>query len=69
MKNMQYQAKKNVRAETNLKNIEPKKYHDFFDIFSKKKLDTFFPNQKYNHKIHLEKEQKLAHVLLYKISP
>lgn len=35
---MQNQAKKNIRAMTNLKNIISKKYYDFLNIFLKKNL-------------------------------
>ena len=42
MKNIQYQAKNKVRAEINSKSIIPKKYHDFLNIFLKKKSDILF---------------------------
>ena len=40
MRDIQYQAKKKARAETDLKSILPQEYHDFLDVFSKKDLDT-----------------------------
>ena len=43
IKNIQYQAKKKTRIETDLKSVVLKKYHNFFNIFLKKKSDTFFP--------------------------
>ena len=66
---MEYQAEKKARAETNLKNIVSQKYHNFFNVFLKKNLDTFPPYQKYDHKIHLKKEEKLGHASLYKMFP
>lgn len=41
MKNIQYQANKKIRAETNLKIVIPQKYFNFLDIFSNKDLKTF----------------------------
>ena len=69
MRDIQYQAEKEARAETNPTSVIPQKYHDFLDVFSKKDSDTLPPHQKYDHKIHLEEEQKLGHIPLYKISP
>ena len=42
IKNIQYQAKKKVKAETNLKNVVFQKYYNFFYVFSKKNSDTLF---------------------------
>lgn len=42
IKDLQYQAKKEARVETNPKIIIPKKYHNFLDIFPKKNSDNFF---------------------------
>ena len=67
MRNIQYYAKKKVRAEINLKIDVFQEYHDFFDVFSKKNSDTLLLYQKYDHKIHLEKEQKSGHAPLYKM--
>ena len=69
MRDIQYQAEKEVKAETNLKNVVSQEYHNFFNVFSKKDLDTFPLHRKYDHKIQLEKEQKPSHVPLYKMSP
>lgn len=41
IRNIQYQAKKKAKAKTNPKTVVSQKYHDFFDIFTKKNLDTF----------------------------
>ena len=67
IRDIQYQAKKKARAETNPISIVPQEYHDFLDDFSKKDLDTLLSHQKYDHKIHLKEEQKLGYALLYKI--
>ena len=40
MRDIQYHAKKEARIETDSKNVVLQKYHDFFDIFSKKDIDT-----------------------------
>lgn len=34
MKYLKFQAKKKARPETNPKNVIPKIYHDFLDVFS-----------------------------------
>ncbi len=65
---IQYQVEKKAKAETDLKSIIPQEYYDFLDIFSKKDSGTLFLYQKYDHKIHLEEEQKPGHIPLYKIS-
>ena len=44
-----------------------KKYHNFFNVFSKKESDTLPLDQKYNHKIYLKNEQRPDYALLYKI--
>lgn len=64
MNNIQYQAKKKARAKTNPKNIIPKKYHIFLNVFLKIEFDIFPLHQKYNYKIHQEEKQKPGHVLL-----
>ena len=40
MKDIQYQAEKEARAETDPRSVVPEKYHDFLDVFSKKDSDT-----------------------------
>ena len=69
IRDIQYQAEKKARAETDPKSVVPQEYHNFLDVFSKKNLDTLPPHQKYDHKIHLEEEQKPGHAPLYKMSP
>ena len=69
MRNIQYQAEKEARAETNSKNIVSQEYHDLLDVFLKIDSHTLFLHQKYNHKIQLEEEQKSNHAPLYKMPP
>ena len=69
MRDIQYQAEKEARAETDPKSVVPQEYHNFLDVFSKKNSDTFSPNRKYDYKIHLEEKQKPGHASLYKMSP
>ncbi len=68
IRNIQYQVEKETRAETNLKSVVPQEYHDFLDVFSKKDSDTPPSHRKYDHKIHLEEDQKPSHASFYKIS-
>ena len=63
MRDIQYQAEKEVRAKTNPKSVRPQEYHDFLDVFSKIDSNTLPPYQKYDHKIYLEDEQKPGHIL------
>ena len=46
MKDIQYQVEKEARAETNPRSIVPQEYHDFLDIFSKKRLRYSFSTLK-----------------------
>ena len=68
MRDIQYQAKKEAKAESDQTSVIPQEYHNFLNVFSKKNSDTLLPHQKYDHKIHLEEEQKLGHAPLYKMS-
>ena len=67
-RDIQYQAEKKARAKTDPKNFLSHEYHNFLNIFLKKNSETLSPNQMYDHKIHLEDEQKPGHLPLYKIS-
>ena len=67
-RDLEYQAEKEVKQETDLRTIVPAEYHDLLDVFSKKNSDTLPPHQKYDHKIILEEEQKHGHAPLYKMS-
>ena len=64
MRDLEYQAKKEAKLETDPKTVIPVEYYDLLDIFFKKNLDTLPPHQMYDHKIILEKEQKHGHTLL-----
>ena len=44
MRDMQYQAKKEARAETDPKNVVPQEYHDFLNVFSKNDSHTLPPH-------------------------
>ena len=69
IRDIQYQAEKEARAETNPKSVVPQEYYNFLDVFSKKDLDTLPPHRKYDYQIQLEKKQKPGHAPLYKMSP
>ncbi len=49
MRNLEYQAEKEAKPETDLRTVVPAEYHDLLDVFSKKNLDTLSPHQKYDH--------------------
>ena len=68
MRDLEFQAEKEARPETNPKTVVPEEYHDLLDVFSKKDSDTLPPHRKYDHKIILEEEQKHDHAPLYKMS-
>ena len=42
IRDIQYQAEKKARAETNPKSVVPQEYHDFLNVFSKKDSNTLF---------------------------
>ena len=67
IRDLEFQAEKEARPETNPKTVVPEEYHDLLDVFSKKNSDTLPPYQKYDYKIILEEEQKHGHALLYKM--
>ena len=68
IRDIQYQAKKKTRAETDPISIVPQEYHNYLNIFSKKNSDSLPLYQKYDHKMYLEEKQKLSHAPLYKMS-
>ena len=47
-----------AKAPTDPKTIVSKKYHEFFDVFSKEALDTLSPYSKYDYQICLLKRYK-----------
>ncbi len=56
MRDIQYQAEKEARAEINPKSVVYPEHYNFPDIFSKKNSNTLLLHRKYDHKIHLEEE-------------
>ena len=68
MRDLEYQAEKEAKPETDPKTVIPAKYHNRLDVFFKKNSDTLPLRQKYDHKIILEEEQKYGHIPLYKMS-
>lgn len=53
-----FQINKANKPSTDSKIVVSKKYHNFFDVFSKKALDIVTKYSKYNHKIRLLEEHK-----------
>ena len=60
MKDLEYQAEKEARPETNLRSVVLEEYHNLLDVFSKKNSNTLLPHREYNHKTILKKQQKLV---------
>lgn len=56
MKDLEYQAAKEAKSETDLKNVIPEEYHDLLDIFSKKNFDMLLFHQKYDDIIRLKEQ-------------
>ncbi len=69
MRDLEYQAGKEARSETDPRSVILEEYHDLLDIFSKKDSDTLLFHRKYDHKIILEEQQRHGHASLYKILP
>ncbi len=71
MKNLKIQLKK---QENNIvidsKSIISSKYHDFLDVFFKKKADVLSSHRKHDHRIELEKDHESDHeyASLYNLS-
>ncbi len=68
MRDLEYQAEKEVKPETDPRTVIPAKYYDLLDVFSKKNSDILLSHRKY-HKIKLEEEQKYGYAPLYKMPP
>ena len=68
MRDLEYQAEKEAKPETNSRNIILGEYHDLLDVFSIKNSNIFPPHRKYNLKIILEEQQKPDHAPIYKMS-
>ena len=56
IKNLEFQAEKKARPETNPKTFLPEEYYDFLNMFLKKNSDKLPFYQKYDYKIILEEE-------------
>ncbi len=69
MKDLEFQAAKEARPETDPKSIVLEEYHDLLNMLSKKDLDTLPSHQIYDHKIMIDEEQKHSHAPPYKMLP
>jgi hypothetical protein len=71
MKNLKIQLKKQDNNKvTDSKSIMSSKYHDFLDVFFKKKTEILSSHRKHDHRIKLEKnhESKHEYAFLYNLS-
>ncbi len=71
MKNLKIQLKKqNSSIVMNSKSIIFSKYHDFLNVFFKKKADILSSHRKHDHRIKLEKDHEFDHkyAFLYNLS-
>jgi hypothetical protein len=66
IKNLNIQLKKQESKKTiDLKSVILAKYHDFLNVFSKKKADILLLHKKHDHRIKLEKKKTHEYVSLY----
>jgi hypothetical protein len=71
MKDLEIQLKKQDNNEvTDSKSVMSSKYHDFLDVFFKKKADILSSHKKHDHRIELEKDHESDHeyASLYNLS-
>jgi hypothetical protein len=71
MKNLEIQLKKqNNNKVIDSKSIMSLKYHDFLNIFFKKKIDILSSHRKHDHRIKFKKDHKSNHeyASLYNLS-
>jgi vacuolar-type H+-ATPase catalytic subunit A/Vma1 len=71
MKNLKIQLKKQKNnIVTDSKSVVSSKYHDFLDVFFKKKADVLSSHRKHDHRIELEKDHESDHeyASLYNLS-
>jgi hypothetical protein len=71
MKNLEIQLKKqNNNKVTDSKSIISQEYHDFLNVFFKKKVDILSSHRKHDHRIELEKDHESDHeyAFLYNLS-
>jgi sugar-specific transcriptional regulator TrmB len=66
MKNLNIQLKKQESKEvTDSKSVVSAKYHDYLNVFSKKKIDVLSSHKKHDHRIKLKEEKTHEYVSLY----
>jgi hypothetical protein len=71
MKNLKIQLKKqDSNTMTDLKSVVSFEYHDFLDVFFKKKADVLSSHRKHDYRIELEKDHEIDHeyAFLYNLS-
>ncbi len=71
MKNLKIQLKKqNSNKMTDLRSVMSFEYHDFLNVFFKKKADVLSSHRKHDHRIKLEKDHEIDHeyAFLYNLS-
>jgi hypothetical protein len=71
MKNLKIQLKEqNNNKVIDSKSIMSQEYHDFLNVFSKKKVDVLSSHKKHDHRIKLEKDHEFDHeyASLYNLS-
>jgi hypothetical protein len=69
MKDLNIQLKKQKSKKViDLKSIISAKYHDFLNVFSKKKADVLSSHRKHDHRIELKEEKIHEYVSLYNMS-
>jgi hypothetical protein len=71
MKNLKIQLRKQEsNTMTDSKSVMSFEYHDFLNVFSKKKADILSSHRKHDHRIELEKEHESGHdyASLYNLS-
>ena len=67
--NINFQMNKTDKTPTDSKIVVLEEYHDFFDVFLKKILDTVAEHSKYDHRIKLlDGHKNLGHSSLRRIS-
>jgi hypothetical protein len=68
-KDLDIQLKKqDNKTVTDFKLIMSFEYHDFLDVFSKKKSNIFSSHRKHDHRIEIEKEKSHEYASLYNMS-
>jgi hypothetical protein len=69
MKNLNIQLKKQESKKMiDSKSVILAKYHDFLNVFSKKKVDILSSHRKHDHRIELEKDKTHEYASLYNMS-